>query len=183
MEMEERVENSSLTQNSKLYLDAPILGGLLMAFFSIMPIISAFNLLCCMWLVIGGAVSYIIASRKNDYIPRSTDGLIYGALSGVFGWIFSTILTFISIGIKAKKFELARQKLLDVNTPEARRIIEFVDRVGFRTIIFFLSFAFIIFYLVFPTIGGALAQALSSKGKKDKVKKELPQEEKESDEV
>jgi len=177
------VENNNLTQNSKLYLDAPILGGLLMAFFSVMPVISIFNLLCCMWLVIGGAVSYIIASKKDDYIPRSTDGLIYGALSGVFGWIFNGVLTFIFMGLKAKKFALARERLLNMNAPEAERIVRLVDKFGFKMIVLFLSLGLIIFYLVFPTIGGALAQALSGKNKKDKVQKELPKEEKKGDEV
>jgi len=168
----DELNSEKIQKNSKLFLDAPLIGGLFMAFFSVIPILGLFNILCCMWLVVGGGVSYIIASKKEEYIPKSSDGLIYGALSGVFGWIFFVILQFIMMGIKAKKLAAIKERIINMNTPEAEKIIGLLDKFGIKLITLIVSMGLIIFFLIFPTIGGAITQAIIKKDKKTDGKKE-----------
>lgn len=158
--------NPKPEEGTKLFLDAPLIGGAMMAFFSVVPLLGLFNILCCMWLVVGGGVSYLLVSKKEEYIPKSTNGLIYGALSGVFGWVFYTLLTFLMLGIKAKKIALIKEKMVNMNTPEASKILELIDRFGIKMITLFVSLGLIIFFLIFPSIGGAVTQALVKKEKK-----------------
>ncbi len=171
--------NTNPERSSKLFLDAPLIGGAMMAFFSVIPLLGLFNILCCMWLVVGGGVSYLLVSKKEEYVPKSTDGLLYGALSGVFGWVFYVLLTFLMLGIKAKKIALIKERMVNMNTPEAEKILELMDRFGIKMITLFVSLGLIIFFLIFPSIGGAVTQALVKKEKKMDAEKSNLQQKKE----
>ena len=163
--MEENRSTGSKETN-KIFLDAPIIGGAVMAVLSLTPIISLFNLFCCMWLIGGGVISYMYASKKEDYIPRPTDGLLYGVLAGIFGWIINLVLGFLMFSIKVNKFNLIKEKLSKIGGPEADKIIQIISNFGVFGFFFVINLIFIIFYLVFPTIGGAIAQSLTKKKSK-----------------
>jgi len=156
---------------SKIYIDAPLLGGAFMAIISAIPIIGSLNIICCMWLIIGGAISYLLASKKQDYIPKNSDGIIYGALSGIAGWIISTIIRFLLIDFKIQSMAQIKEKFSQINTPEADRIFRLIDKYGLKKITLIFSFIFIIFYLIFPTLGGAITQAITQKKEKNKFDK------------
>ncbi len=150
-------------KSNKIFLDAPLIGGAFMAVLSIIPIINLFNLLCCMWLVLGGVISFIYVNKKEEYVGRPSDGLIYGVLSGIFGWIFSIVLGFLMIAVRANRLLLIKEKLSQIGGPEAEKITQLLSRLGVIGIFFVFYMFFLVFYLIFPTIGGAVAQSLSKK--------------------
>ncbi len=165
-------QNESIgnTKQNKIFLDAPIIGGAVMAVLSLIPIINLFNVFCCMWLIAGGVVSYIYASKKEGYVSRSTDGLLYGVLSGIFGWIMNVVLGFLMLSIRVEKFNLIKEKLSQIAGPEADKIIQIINNFGVFGFFLTVNLVFIIFYLIFPSIGGAVAQSLT---KKKEVKPEV----------
>jgi hypothetical protein len=70
--------------SSKLVQPA-LYGGLVMGVLSALPIISAGNVCCCMWVITGGLVAaYVLQQRQATPITPG-DGALVGLMAGVFG--------------------------------------------------------------------------------------------------
>lgn len=68
-------------------------GGLVAGVLSALPIVSAGNVCCCLWVVAGGlAAAYLL--QQNQAAPLTPgDGALVGLLAGVFGAIITVILS------------------------------------------------------------------------------------------
>jgi hypothetical protein len=80
------------------YLQPAFLGGLVTGVLSALPIVSAGNLCCCLWVVTGGLLaSYLLQQDRSDAITTG-DGAIVGLLAGIFAAVISFVLS-IPIGL------------------------------------------------------------------------------------
>ena len=78
-----------------------LIGGCVMGVLSAVPIINMGNCLCCMWILLGGAVGAYFYSKQ---LPSGTeltsgDGAMVGLLSGLFGALFGTFLAYFFMAI------------------------------------------------------------------------------------
>ena len=74
-------------------LQPAVLGGVLIGVLSALPIVSAGNLCCCLWVLLGGAVAAYLL-QQNQSTPLSVgDGAIVGMLAGLVGAVVGTVLT------------------------------------------------------------------------------------------
>lgn len=69
-----------------------LIGGLVTGILSVIPFVSAANICCCLWAIVGG----LIASHlyvKNSATPASAgDGAVLGAITGLIGAVISIII-------------------------------------------------------------------------------------------
>jgi hypothetical protein len=74
------------------YLQPAFLGGLVTGVLSALPIVSAGNYCCCLWVVTGGLLSsYLLQQNRTEPIGAG-DGAIVGLLAGVCGAVIQAVL-------------------------------------------------------------------------------------------
>src|SRR5688572_30580798 len=70
-----------------------LVGGVVMGLLSALPIVSAGNLCCCLWVVTGGVVAAYLLQQNQPAPLAPGDGALVGLLAGVFGAIISVLLS------------------------------------------------------------------------------------------
>src|SRR3954469_20728262 len=106
-----------------------MVGGVVMGVLSALPIISAGNVCCCLWVVSGGAVAAYLFQQNRSTPITPADGALVGLLAGLAGAVIRSLVS-IPIDILVAPMEQAMvQRVLEVGTlpPEARDIL---DRYG-----------------------------------------------------
>ncbi len=81
-------------------LTSALYGGLIMGAISGLPVLSIVNCFCCAGILLGGFLSVMF--YKNELTPSmppltSSDGMQLGALAGLFGALFGTVLHIITL--------------------------------------------------------------------------------------
>jgi hypothetical protein len=75
------------------FIQPAITGGMFLGLLSSMPLISAGNFLCCMWVLLGGGIAAVLLTRQR---PLSSitygDGAFVGVMSGLFGAVIGTVV-------------------------------------------------------------------------------------------
>ncbi len=142
-------------------LQPALMGGLVIGVLSSLPLISAGNCICCMW-VIGGGVVAAYLLQQNQSTPISTgDGAIVGLLAGLIGAGVSLLIS-IPVGLmfgpmQAEWMQRMTSSAGDV-PPELRPWIENMAQSGGFTIIGALfGFVFMVVAgVIFGSLGGML---------------------------
>ncbi|MGE0448917.1 MAG: DUF5518 domain-containing protein [Vicinamibacterales bacterium] len=67
------------------YLKPALLGGLVSGVLSALPVVSAGNLCCCLWVVTGGLVAAYLLQHDRRTPIGAADGAIVGLLAGAVG--------------------------------------------------------------------------------------------------
>jgi hypothetical protein len=97
------------------YLRPALIAGAIAGLLSGLPIISAGNCVCCLWIVGGAAMAAKLLAKNTSGFLTSGDGAIVGALTGIVAAVVVAI-----VKIPLQPFNLAL----------ARRIIEKVSEFG-----------------------------------------------------
>jgi hypothetical protein len=142
-----------------------------MGVLSALPIISAGNVCCCLWVVSGGVIGAYLYQQNHSGPITPADGALVGLLAGLVGALVRTLVA-IPIDILVAPMEQAMvQRLLDMGTlpPEIHDMMERYGRGGgmggaFVVIgrIFGLMFWACI-GAVFSTLGGLLGALIFKK--------------------
>jgi hypothetical protein len=75
------------------YLQPAFFGGLVTGVLSALPIVSAGNYCCCLWVVTGGLLAAYLLQQDHAEVLTAGDGAIVGLLAGVFGAIIQAVLS------------------------------------------------------------------------------------------
>lgn len=102
-----------MNQQKPEYFRPALVAGAIAGLLSALPIISAGNCLCCLWIVGGGAVAARLLATRTPALLRSGDGAVVGALTGIVAAVVDSIAT---IPFQKYNLELAR-RILD-NLPD-----------------------------------------------------------------
>src|SRR4051794_36719437 len=70
-----------------------IFGGLVMGVLSALPIVSAGNLCCCLWIVSGGVVAAYLLQQNQPAPITQGDGALVGLLAGLAGAFVYLVLS------------------------------------------------------------------------------------------
>jgi hypothetical protein len=141
-----------------------------MGVLSALPIISAGNACCCLWVVSGGVVAAYLFQQNRTMPLTPADGALVGLLAGLVGALIRTVVS-IPVDLLVAPMEQAMlQRLLDRGTfpPEARDILERFGRRGIGGAYFVVSHIVgLMFWLfvggVFSTLGGLLGAVIFKK--------------------
>ena len=72
---------------------AVLIGGAFNGILSALPFIGVANLCCCLWVMGGGAIAAWLMQQGRTVAIRLSDGAIGGALAGLAGAFFYTVVT------------------------------------------------------------------------------------------
>ncbi len=145
-------------------LQPALLGGLLIGVLSALPLVSAGNCCCCLWVVSGGALAAYLRQQNLPVQIDAAEGAIVGLMAGLIGGVAATI---ISIPMELAMGPLQRQiidRVLSSNPdfpPEMRDMIERSAASG-ANIAIKLAFN-IVTGVVFGLLGGLLGVAIFKK--------------------
>jgi hypothetical protein len=131
------------------YLRPALIGGVTMGVLSALPVVSAGNLCCCLWVVAGGLLAAYLLQQDRPARITPGDGAIVGLLAGVIGAVVQLLLS-IPIGLLVGPMERQLlQRVAELSgsmSPGMRDAFNGVDDGGpgrwfalliFRTIAFF----------------------------------------------
>jgi hypothetical protein len=138
---------------------------------SALPIISAGNACCCLWVVSGGAVAAYLYQQNTTAPMTPGDGALVGLLAGLAGALVRTVVA-IPIDLLVAPMEQAMlQRFLEMGTlpPDARDVLERFSRGGAMGGAYFLLSRIIglMFWLcvggIFSTLGGLIGALIFKK--------------------
>jgi len=142
-----------------------------MGVLSALPIISAGNICCCLWVIGGGVVAAYLYQQNQSAPITPSDGALVGLLAGLTGALIVFILS-IPIDLLVAPMEQALiQRILDRGAlpADARDIVERYGRSGgmgaaffvMRKILGLMMWAFI--GGIFSTLGGLIGALIFKK--------------------
>jgi hypothetical protein len=145
-------------------LQPALLGGAFIGVLSALPVISAGNLCCCLWVIGGGVVAAYVMQQNHPEQIAVGDGALVGLFSGILG---SFVYVLVSIPFTLMLGPLQRQMMESMMentegmTPELRSLME---NFAGGTAGMLVGFIFMLLAgVVFATIGGVLGAVLFRK--------------------
>ena len=153
------------------YGQPALIGGVVMGVLSALPIISAGNICCCLWVICGGAVAAYVLQQNTSTPITPGDGALVGLLAGLVGAVVQTVISIpIDIAVGPMQQQLA-QRSLDMAgnvPPEMRDMIERVGRRNQSLPFMFIGRAVALFFglfigAIFSTLGGLLGAMIFQK--------------------
>jgi len=155
------------------YGQPALIGGLFMGVLSALPLISAGNICCCMWVLGGGAVAAYVYQQNLSSPITPGDGALVGLLAGLIGAVVQFAIS-IPIGLLVAPMERAfMQRALEIAgtmPPEMRDMIERYGngdmQLGAGFMIMRRMAALVVWVFVggiFSTIGGLLGATIFQK--------------------
>jgi hypothetical protein len=75
------------------FVQPALTGGMFLGLLSSLPIIQAGNCLCCMWVLLGGAIATVMLTKQRPLSQITYgDGAFAGVLSGSVGAVIGTVV-------------------------------------------------------------------------------------------
>lgn len=159
-----------------------LMGGLALGLLSSIPFINLGNILCCMWVVLGGALATYLYIKKSPTPVQIGEGAMLGAIAGAIGSVF-TIFVGIPLGILAGN-PLAKMMLewaAKMNPEQGEQALRQYERMTNAPFFDQLAAALtpfllvtVIVYVIFATLGGLVAVPLFEKRKAQQSAPPLP---------
>jgi hypothetical protein len=145
-------------------LQPALYGGLFIGVLSALPVVSAGNCCCCLWVLLGGALAVYLRQQNTPYAVPVSDGALLGLLAGLFGGVLAALLSIPLHAMTAGFQQQILERVLSGNPdmpPEARDMMHRLA-VGsaFRTIGALIN---IVVSTVFGMLGGLLGVAIFKK--------------------
>ena len=141
-----------------------IFGGLIMGVLSALPVVSAGNLCCCLWVVSGGVVAAYIL-QQNQAMPLTPgDGAVVGLLAGIVGAFVYLLLSIPITFLVAPMERVLIQRIIENAggmPPDFRAYVGTYLGGGIRLTLGFLLM--LIVGSIFSTLGGVLGVVMFGK--------------------
>jgi asparagine N-glycosylation enzyme membrane subunit Stt3 len=142
-----------------------VYGGLIMGVLYGVPYLNFINCCCCAGVLAGGFLSVFF--YKNELLPNmppleASDALKLGALSGVIGGVFGTIIAQGAQVLTGQDVQAELDELLDqMNNPDAEAFVQMFVSFFDSPFFLILSLVFSIFICVmFGLLGGLIGYAI-----------------------
>ena len=151
------------------FIQPALAGGMFLGFFSSLPLISAGNVLCCMWVLLGGGIAVVMLTRQRPSGITYGDGAFVGVLSGLFGAIVGTAVQIPVQIISARLFQSEQQRFeewfrqLGVEGPMKDWLLRMASGEVSVATVLFTFFANLLMWSLFAMIGGILTVAIMRK--------------------
>ncbi len=73
-------------------LKPALIGGVLIGVLSVIPFVSAANLCCCLWAIVGGLLATYLYVKNSPTPASAGDGAVLGVIAGAVGAVISFVL-------------------------------------------------------------------------------------------
>lgn len=145
-------------------LQPALWGGLFIGVLSALPLVSAGNCCCCLWVLVGGVLAAYLRQQNTPYQIDAAEGAIVGLMAGALGGVVCAILSIPFQMMTGPMQQAWVERALSSNpdvTPEMR---DFVERLttgaGFQLIGAIIS---VVVFSIFGTLGGLIGVAVFKK--------------------
>jgi hypothetical protein len=139
-------------------------GGLFIGVLSALPIVSAGNICCCLWVLCGGALAAYLRQQNMSTQIAVSEGAIVGAFAGLIGGIIAAILSIPLQMVTAEWQRRIIERIVASNPDlplETRDTMErFATSMPLR---FVLAMTSIVVDVIFGVLGGLLGVAVFKK--------------------
>jgi hypothetical protein len=153
------------------FLKPALTGGLLLGVMSALPFISGLNIICCLWVQLGGGLATFLLNKQRPGGLKYGDGAFAGVISGLIGAFITTIVSIPvqMIMFTPQMFAQMQQRMEQTPMSPAVRdaILQFMTP-GFnlyRTL--FGLVAYMLVFGLFAMVGGILGVAIVNRKKLD----------------
>ena len=148
-------------------LKPAVIGGVVIGILSVIPFVSAVNLCCCLWAILGGMLASYLYVKNSPVPARPGDGAAVGGIAGLIGGIISIVLGIpiaLAMGPTMRNMMVEMLKSVDPQQAEVfRQTWEASGSAIAPLVIQSLIGAALL--LVFAIIGGLIGVALFEKRK------------------
>ena len=160
--------------NSKLR--AAIIGGVVIGLLSGIPYVRLGNVICCLWIVIGGALASYLYIKKSPTPVNIGEGALLGGIAGAIGWAVQLIVGIpltILTGYPELRFMAGLLERVDPQKAELyQRNVEYAMSRPFAEQFFYSVFSLqtllgLLITVAFAVVGGLVAVPLFEKRKTD----------------
>jgi hypothetical protein len=145
-------------------LQPALCGGLFIGVLSALPLVSAGNCCCCLWVVAGGVLATYLRQQNSPFEVTAAEGALVGLLAGVIGGLIGSVL---SIPIEMMMGPMQRQiieRILSSNPDLPAEMRDMVDNVALGpAAIAFRFISMIVLGAIFGMLGGLLGVAIFKK--------------------
>jgi Family of unknown function (DUF5518) len=73
-------------------LKPALIGGVLIGVLSVIPFVSAANICCCLWAIVGGLLATYLYVKNSPTPATAADGAVLGVIAGAVGAVISLII-------------------------------------------------------------------------------------------
>jgi hypothetical protein len=146
-----------------------LISGLIAGLLSSIPFVNFLNIICCLWILVGGVIAiYMLSSsagRKIEYGEGALIGLLSGLVAAVVATIINSIFTLIGFNMGVVMMQRLAHRF-----PQFEQFKDFaiIPRFGAGFVIMTLLSS-LLFYGAFGALGGVIGTAIYGK-KKEAVK-------------
>jgi hypothetical protein len=146
-------------------LQPALWGGVFIGVLSALPLVSAGNCCCCLWVLIGGALAAYLRQQNTPFQVTAAEGALVGLIAGAIGGVIQSVL---SIPFEMMAGPMQQQivdRVLSSNPdvdPQVREMMENLaaHSAGFRVIGMLIT---VCVFTVFGLFGGLLGVAIFKK--------------------
>jgi hypothetical protein len=155
-------------------LRSAIIGGVIIGLLSGIPYVRLGNVICCLWVILGGAFAAYLYIKKSPAPVNVGEGALIGAIAGTIGMVVEIVVGLpltILTGYPELKFLVGLMERVDPAKAEAyRRQVEDLASFSFSKQFFYSVFSWrtllsLLLTIIFALIGGLIAVPLFEKRK------------------
>ncbi len=141
-----------------------LLGGLFIGVLSSLPVVSTFNMCCCLWVVAGGVLVVYLQQQRTPEPIETGDAVIGGLLAGVIGAIIAGLGALILLSVGGEMWQEQVRQALDSSSdvpPEVRDLV--LGLIEGNSLAFLAFVINLPVYAVFSMLGSLLGLAIFRK--------------------
>jgi hypothetical protein len=146
-------------------LQPALWGGVFIGVLSALPLVSAGNCCCCLWVLIGGALAAYLRQQNTPFQITASEGALVGLIAGAIGGVIQTLLSIPFEMMAGPMQQQIMDRVLSANPdvdPQVREMMENLaaNSAGFRVVGMLIT---VIVDTVFGLFGGLLGVAIFKK--------------------
>ena len=152
----------SITTSSR-FVQPALIGGAVVGVLSALPLISAGNLCCCLWVISGGVVAAYVLQLNQTTPITPGDGALAGLFAGLVGAAIYLVLSIPISMLMAPMERAIMDRVIESGDvpPEFREFLTGYRGGAFRLLTGFISM--LVAGAIFSTLGGLLGTAIFKK--------------------
>ncbi len=141
-----------------------LLGGLLIGALSSLPLISAANLCCCLWVVAGGVLTTYLAQQNRETPLETSEAVVEGLLAGLIGAVLTVLVSYAMLSWTGPLWQDQVRSQIESNPdlpPQAREwVLRLLNTQGVALIQLVVT---VPLYAIFGMLGSLLGLAFFKK--------------------
>jgi hypothetical protein len=141
-----------------------LLGGLLIGVLSSLPVVSAGNLCCCLWVIVGGLLTVYLQQQNRPDPLETSEAIVGGLIAGVVGAVITGVVGMLMMSFTSGLWQPEMQRAFEENPDIPPQVRDFMMRLlsgeslGLVMLLFYLPV-----FAIFSMLGALLGLAFFRK--------------------